>query len=96
MHVLVIRRPFTYLVLYPGKMNLLFEDPGDIAPDPESEIRIVMFKNRREVFPTDEDLVRMCVKGLEKYTLDYTLRKIRELNPGLESEFSHALEKSKR
>ena len=62
----------------------------------ESKIRIVMFKNRREVFPTDEDLVRMCVRGLEKYTLDYTLRRIRKLNPGLESEFLLALEKSKR
>ena len=62
----------------------------------ESKIRIVMFKNRREVFPTDEDLVRMCMRGLEKYTLDYTLRRIRKLNPGLESEFLLALEKSKR
>ena len=61
----------------------------------ESKIRIVMFKNRREVFPTDEDLVRMCMRGLEKYTLDYTLRRIRKLNPGLESEFLLALEKSK-
>lgn len=62
----------------------------------ERKLRIIMFKDRREVFPTDEDLVKMCISGLEKYTVSFTLKRIRELQPELESEFLLALEKSDR
>lgn len=61
-----------------------------------SKLRIVYYKDMRTLFPDDKDLIRMCIDGLDKYSVEFTVRKIRELQPELESGFLIELEKWKK
>lgn len=49
--------------------------------------RIILYNDRRSMFPDDSDLVDMCMRGLKKYSLEFTLQSIRRLNPSLEAGF---------
>ena len=53
----------------------------------QGKIQIIEYKERRKKFPDDSDLVEMCLKGLGKYSIDFTLKRIRELQPQIETEF---------
>lgn len=59
-------------------------------------LRIVRYKERKSLFPDDKDLINMFIKGLDKYSVEFTIRKIRELQPDLETEFLTELEKQKK
>lgn len=57
------------------------------------KLRVVAYRDRRSLFPDDRDLIRMCMDGLEKYSVEYTLEKLRQLQPELERGFLAELEK---
>lgn len=84
-----------YFSTYPVKVLHEIEIP-DAKKYLESKLHIVHHKDRRTLFPDDSDLVRMCINGLAKYSVDYTVRKLRELQPDLEKEFLVELEKQKK
>ncbi len=49
--------------------------------------KLILYRDRRTLFPDDSDLVDMCVRGLRKYSLGFTLERIRKLNPSIERDF---------
>lgn len=73
--------------------EIVIPDAKDYLKD---NLRIVDYKDRRKLFPDDKDLIRMCVDGLEKYSMEFTIKKLRELQPALEREFLLELEKQKK
>lgn len=84
-----------YISTYPVKVLDEIEIP-DAKDYLLSKLRIVNYKDRRTLFPDDNDLVRMCINGLDKYGVEYTVRKLRELQPDLEKEFLIELDKQKK
>lgn len=83
-----------YISTHPVKVleEIVIPDAKDYLKD---NLRIVDYKDRRKLFPDDKDLIRMCVDGLEKYSMEFTIKKLRELQPDLEKEFLMELEKLK-
>ena len=59
----------------------------------QGKIEIIQYKDRMTKFPDDSDLVEMCLIGLGKYSVEFTLKRIRKLQPQIEKEF---LEKAQR
>lgn len=59
----------------------------------QGKIEIIQYKDRMTKFPDDSDLVEMCLNGLGKYSVEFTLKRIRKLQPQIEKEF---LEKAQR
>lgn len=53
----------------------------------QGKLRIIGYRDRRKMFPDDSDLVKMCLNGLGKYGVEFTLKRIRELQPQIEKEF---------
>ena len=61
----------------------------------QGKIRVIEYKDRREVFPDDSDLVKMCLDGLGKYSFDFTLKRIRQLQPQIENEFLEKVQRTR-
>lgn len=72
--------------------EILIEDAKEYLED---KLRIVYHKDRRILFPDDSDLISMCLRGLDKYSLEFTIRKLRELQPDLEEVFLAELNKQR-
>lgn len=63
----------------------------------EGKLKIVYYKDFRKMFPDDDaDLIKMGLDGLNKYTLEFTLKAIRKFRPDLEKRFIEAYEKRKK
>ncbi len=57
----------------------------------QGKMKIIRYEDRRALFPDDSDLVEMCMSGLKKYSVEFTLERIRRLQPQLEREFMKRL-----
>jgi hypothetical protein len=62
----------------------------------EGKLKIVRYSERWKLFPNDDDLIEMCVNGLKKYSMEFTLKRIRQLQPSLEEGFIRKVEQEKR
>ncbi|MCL4382119.1 hypothetical protein M1614_04045 [Candidatus Marsarchaeota archaeon] len=59
----------------------------------QRRFKFISYKNRKIMFPDDEDLIEMCLNGLNKYSFEFTLKRIRQFNPQLEAEFITRVQK---